>query len=449
MSNGAPHRDSIFGGVLLLAVGVLFLVNRFDSQFHLGHLIRRYWPLLIILWGVAKLIDHFLVHSDGQRGPLLTGSEAAIFVFVIILLFAAGLHDWLRARFPDVAVHIEPFSHRYSQSQALSPLAIPAGAHVTVHTGRGSITVHTIDSGPLTVSATMSASGSSESGANDAMKSVPVVIDKSGDSYTVHPENQENSDDDISADLDVETPKNVTLEVNSDRGDISIAGVSGSVTAASQKGDLDIHNIKGDLNADVESGNVQISGVTGDVHLKGRGDEIDIGDVNGNASLDGDFFGPVHLRNISKITHYVTPRENFTIAQLTGRLEVGSDSVQLTDVAGPVTLTTHNKDVDAENIAGRMTIVDTHASVTIRYSDPPTQDFTVTNESGDVDLTVPSESTFDIAAISRDGDVDCEFTGSLKQSNVKGTGQLVGKVGNAGPKIAITTSYGTISIHKS
>ena len=57
MSNGMPNRRSIFGGLLLIVLGVLFLIDRFDPAFRLGHLVRLYWPVLIILWGVAKLID--------------------------------------------------------------------------------------------------------------------------------------------------------------------------------------------------------------------------------------------------------------------------------------------------------------------------------------------------------------------------------------------------------
>jgi hypothetical protein len=450
VSNGSSHRDSIFGGVLLLALGILLLINRFDHTLHLGYLIRHYWPLLIILWGVAKLIDYFLARMGTARGPFLTGSEAAILILVVFILIALGLHDWMRTRFPEIAARFEPFSHRYSQSQALSPMTIPPGAHITVHTARGSVTLHTISSGQLSVSATMSANGPNESGADEEMKKVSVVIEKSGDSYAIHAVNQDNPEGQVSADLDVETPKDVSVTVSSDRGDISISGVSGNVTVTAQAGDLDIHDTNADVSADVESGNARISDVAGNVRLTGHGSEIELDDVKGNASLEGDFFGPVHLRNIAKTTRYVTPRENFTVTQLTGRMELDSDSVQLTDVEGAASLTTHNKDVDAENIAGKLQIVDAHAGVTVRYSNPPTQDFGITNESGDVDVTLPAGSGFEIAATSRDGDVNSDFTGgTLRTTSQSGTGILTGKVGNSGPKIAITTTYGTISLNKS
>jgi len=451
VSNGAPQRNSIFGGVLLVVIGVLLLLNHFNHSFHLGHLVRVYWPILIILWGVAKLVDHLRVRADGSvRGPFLTGGEAAILIFVIFVLVVLAMHDWLHTRFPDIAMHMEPFNHRYSQTQALAPVRIPAGAQVTIHTARGSITVHPTDSSSLDVSANMTASGSNEEGADEAMGKVPVKIEQNGNSYTIEPVNQDNSDAQVSADLDVSMPKTASVTAKSDRGDISISGLAGSVSVAAQKGDVDVHDIGGDVTAEIESGDAKIADIAGNVRLQGHGSDIEVDDVKGNASLEGDFLGPIHLRNITKTTRYVTPRENFTLMELTGRVELDSDSVQVSDVTGAANLTTRNKDVDAENIGGKLTIVDTHASVNVRYSNAPSQDIGITNESGDVDVTLPSGANFEISAASRDGDVNSEFSSeSLRTVNQSGTGQLSGRVGSSGPKITIATSYGTINVHKS
>ncbi len=58
MSNGQGQRSSIFGGLLLILLGAFFLLARFDPNLGVWHLFSRYWPVVIILWGLAKLIDH-------------------------------------------------------------------------------------------------------------------------------------------------------------------------------------------------------------------------------------------------------------------------------------------------------------------------------------------------------------------------------------------------------
>ena len=69
---------------------------------------------------------------------------------------------------------------------------------------------------------------------------------------------------------------------------------------------------------------------------------------------------------------------------------------------------------------------------------------------GSVDITLPSSSSFEVAAASRGGEIDNDFeTSSLKAVNDANTGKLNGRFGGQqGPKITITTSYGTISLHK-
>ncbi|MFZ0884756.1 MAG: DUF5668 domain-containing protein, partial [Candidatus Acidiferrales bacterium] len=146
MSNGVRQRSSIFGGLLLILLGVLFLLARFNPDLRMWHLFWCYWPVLIILWGVAKLIDNASAHHAGQtRPPLLTGGEAALLILVVLVLAGMGIYSRVREKMPDLNINVGLFDHKASQSQELSPKTIPAGSHVTVTTGRGSITVHVGD----------------------------------------------------------------------------------------------------------------------------------------------------------------------------------------------------------------------------------------------------------------------------------------------------------------
>jgi Putative adhesin len=451
VSNGRGRRSSVSSGLLLIALGVILLLYRFEPGLHIGHLLRIYWPLLIIFWGILKLVDHVVARGDGASGaaPAQAG-EVLLLIFAILVLAGYGFHDWLRTKYPDMGIDFGPFSQQFTRSKELSPQEIPVGAHVILSTGRGNITVHTGDENTLSVTANESARGTTESNADEDMNKVPVVIEKTKDGYAVHPVNQKNSDHQVDVDLDVEVPKSVSITATSDHGDISVAGIAGAISASTQKGDFDIHDSGSDVNIEMHEGDARISDVAGNVQVIGRGAEIEVSDVTGNATLEGDFFGPVHLRNITKTTHYTTPRDTLTLVNMTGRLELDSDSIQLSDVAGAANLLTHNRDLDVENVTGRLDIVDTHTSVTVRYSDPPRQDLNITNDSGSVDVTLPSSSNFEVAAASRGGEIDNDFeTSSLKAVNEADTGKLNGKFGGPqGPKITITTSYGTIFLHK-
>lgn len=443
-----PRRRSIFSGLLLIFLGVLFLLFRFDPDLRLSHWIWRYWPVVIIVWGVAKLVDHLAARGTGQRPTVLTGGEAALLVVVIFCLAGVGLADYLRHR-PDFHFDFHPFAEHYTQSDELPAQKIPPNAHVTIQTDRGNITVHTGGGDDLRVTVNKSASGSNRSAADERMSGVKAVIERTDSGFSVHPLNQQDWEGDVEADLDVEVPKTASITASSGGGNITIAGLAGAVEANASHGDVDIHDATSNVSVTQSSGNVRLSDIAGNVSVSGQGSEVEVSDVAGDASFSGEFFGPIRLRNIAGTTRYGSSRSAFVLTRLTGRLQLDSGELQVSDVAGPVKLATHNKDIDAEDVAGPLEIADSHGDVTVRCSRPPAASISISDESGQVDLTLPAGSSFQISAASQSGEVDTEFQDpSLRLVNDPSVGRLSGKIGAGSPKITIVTSYGTISLHK-
>lgn len=451
MSNGQQKRSSVFKGLLLILVGALFLLYRFDPALRIGHLFWRYWPVIIILWGAAKLIDNLVAERTGEtRPPFLTGGEVALLVLILFLLGGVAIKEWVQNRYPNADIELSPFNHRFSQSQELAPKTMPAGARVALITGRGNLTVHTGEGDEIRVTVNKSVSSSSESSANESMDGVNVVIEQTSDGYTVHPVNQGNSESRPSIDLDVQIPKKVDVAASSGRGDISIAGIAGAISAATQDGNVEVHDAGSDVHADLQKGDVHLTNVAGNVRITGRGNQVEVADIAGDATIDGDFYGPIRVRNVAKTTHYTSQKTDLTLAHVIGRMELDSGQIDISDVAGSVKLTTRNKDIDVENVAGRLSISNSDGAVKVRCSNPPREDMNIANESGEVDVTVPARSLFDISAVSHSGEIQSSFSGpSLKIENGEDGARLNGTVGGHGAKITIATTYGTIYLRKS
>lgn len=444
----AGPRKSIFSGLILILLGVLFLLFHFYPELQLGWFIWRFWPVVLVVWGFAKLIDHLFARHTGERTTVLSGGEAALLILLIFCLAGLGFADWVRRR-PNFDFNFHPFSDNYSQSEALPAKKIPAGAHVRVTTRRGNISVHATDGNEVHVTLNKKASAASESAADERMAEVKTSIEQTSGGFEIRPANQESWEGIVAADLDVELPKTANVTASSDHGDVTVAGISGIIEASSKNGDIEIHDAGSDVSATLEKGDLRISDVAGNLRVNGRGSEIEVSDVKGDATFDGEFFGPIRVRNVANTTRYVSQRSDLTLVHMTGRLELGSEELQVSDVAGSAKLATHNKDVEVENIAGPLEISDSHGDIKVRCARPPTSDINVTNDSGQVDLTLPAHSSFEISAESRSGEVDSEFEDpSLQLANDDNMGKLSGKYGARGPKIAIVTSYGTISIHK-
>ena len=308
MPNGIRRRGSIFVGLLLVVIGVIFLLDRFDPAFGLGHLIRRYWPVLIILWGVAKLIDHIAAQKTGEaRAPLLSGGEAALMIVLAFVLAGFGFRDWIREHYPDFNIELPPFHQSYSQSHQLTAQTIPSGAHVTIDTGPGDISIRGTDGNELQVGVKEVAWAPSQSRANDLMRNVNVVIEQDGNVYRVHPVRRYDFHPRVGVNLDVALPKTASIEVHTDRGDIQVSGITGSVAVRTGGGDVDVHDTGSDVTVDLQEGNAKISGVSGNVKLTGRGGDVDVRKISGDATIQGAYVGSIRASDIGKTLRCASP----------------------------------------------------------------------------------------------------------------------------------------------
>jgi hypothetical protein len=451
VTNGPFRRPSIFPGLLLILLGILFLLARFNPEFRLWHEIWRFSPVLLVLWGVAKLFDTFQAsRTHEERPPMLTGGEAALLILVVAVLGGMTVISHIREAHPDMKLDIGMFNEDSSTVQELPAKTIPKGAHVAISTTRGDIHVHgSDDDTEIRVSATKAAHGASESAAKERIDSVDVVIDSANGGYTVHPVNQDDSHGNVRVDLEISVPSSVVLAATTQHGDVQISGVDGAVAATSGQGNVEVHDSGSDVAAQISQGDVRVTNATGTVSVAGKGTEIEITDVKGDANVRGEFYGPIRVRNVAKNTHYSSQKAEIQVTKLTGLLELDAGSIDVSDAGGAVKITTSDKDIDVENVAGKLTIADHNSAVRVGYDDPPKEEINIANSSAAVDLTLPTEATFEINAVSTGGKADSDFEGSMiNTTNDGGNGKIMGRVGTGGPKITIATSYGQISLRK-
>lgn len=443
MSNGTTQRRSVFGGLLIILIGVLFLLHNFVPGLGIGRLFARYWPLLLIFWGLAKLFDHFAAQRTGQtKPPILTGGEIALLVIVFVVgagFVAMGHISPSDMAFPDL------FEEKTTSTEELPPQPLKPGAKISVSTNYGSISVHTGETNDIRVIATKIISASSESEGKRRAEQIKVNLIPVAEGYEVRPDTVSGAE----VDLEMNVPKQVSIAANSGKGDISAADLTGSVSATAQHGNVQVHDVTGDIDASLHRGDARITGIQGNVRLAGSGSELELADIKGDATIEGEFYGPIRVRNVAKAVRFVSSRTDLIVVQLPGRMEMDSGQLQLSDTPGGVTLITKNRDVNMENVAGRIHIENRHGDINVQLRQPPHEEISISDESGEITLTMPAGSNFEIVASSRSGEIQNDFQSpALKSNRDKENSQLEGKVGTLGPQIRLTTTYGTIHIRK-
>lgn len=448
MSNNKPKRRPIFSGLILILLGCLLLAQNFRPELRVWEVFRDYWPVLLIIWGLAKMFDYFAARRTGDPSPpAFTGGE----FFLLLLLFAFGgalsFVDWA-GKNTDMDFEWGP-GPRYSFSEEMIQKNVKPAASIMISTDYGDITVLPEETPEIRVVALKSVGGiGSESHAKERADQVKVEIREDAGNYTVRPLDSK-SGRRVSVDLEVHVPKQAGLDARTSRGNIKIAGLAGAVSADSRRGDVDIRDAGKDVTAEIRSGSLQISNVKGSVRVHGRGSDIEVSDVEGDASIEGEFSGPIRVKNVAMSMHFLSQRTDLTIGSLAGRMEMDSGDLRIFDAGGSVVLNTSHKDVRMDNVGGRIRIDNKKGDVELRLKNAPKDEIEVNNESARIDLTLPANSAFEIVASSRNGDIDTSFEdAALKKSDESNTAKLEGKIGTRGPQIRLKTTYGTVSLRK-
>lgn len=51
----STKRESLFWGVIILVLGMLFLLRNFGLHVNVWHLLGKYWPLILVYIGVKNV----------------------------------------------------------------------------------------------------------------------------------------------------------------------------------------------------------------------------------------------------------------------------------------------------------------------------------------------------------------------------------------------------------
>ena len=447
MARTQARSSGLFSGLVLLSAGILLLLHNY-GHLDLHEFFTRWWPLLIIFWGIVKLYERTVGQKFGSGGGGISAGELFLVLGMLALMGMVVAVDYGKEKFGDTIEDIR--GDNYSFDLDVSPKEISPNAHVVVRTTRGDITVRSSDDAQIRVTAKKNVKTWSETEAGRIAKPVNVEITKNGDTYEVHPTGYDLSDARISVDMEVAVPRKSTLTIRTDKGDVTASDFAADVGVTNQNGDVEVRDTAADVLIEMRKGDVKVSDTKGDVKVSGKGGEIDVSSATGSLTLDGDFYGPVRADRIAKGLRVVSAKTDLTLSALSGHMEASSGNLDIVDAPGNLSLRTRDVEVNVENPGGKVNIDNRNAQTTVRFSSAPKDEVQITNSSAGISLTIPGSSSFEIVADCRNCEIESEFTGLAATKSESGDAHLAGKYGSGhGAKITLKTSYGNIELRRS
>ena len=199
--------------------------------------------------------------------------------------------------------------------------------------------------------------------------------------------------------FEVTVPMGVRVVARAQSGDIAISGTQGEVDARSQSGDIKIDDVAGRLDVGTLSGDIEARGVNGDVQIK---------------SVSGD----IRLSNFKG--------ENFEGETVSGSIELVN--------AGGRYVRSHT----------------TSGDLVYEGSIDPSGRYELSAHSGDIRLTIPSNTSAQLSVSTWSGSLESDFPITLRPGEHGiGSGQakrFTFDIGNGAARISAETFSGDITI---
>jgi len=448
-----PRHRSFAGPFVLIILGTVFLLGTMHilSVGKLAHLFASYWPVLLILWGVIKIVEHQQARREGTRASGI-GAGGVLLVVMIVVFGLIGNQlervNWSGLReginiddndFPNFFGDTFNYNDHLEQN-------FPGDASLKVIDTHGAVSVHAADDDKITVVVRKRIAAENQSDADKYNSATKPTITAIGGLLTVNAMAEASGDHPVEVDLDISLPRKAAVTVSSRRGDVNVSGRSGNVDIAAQHGDTSVDDVTANVKVTQEKGSVKIEQVTGDVQVGGRVSDVTVADIKGSAQLEGEFQESVKLERIAKTVTFKSSRTDMDFSKLGGSLDLDSDELHADEIAGPVRLTTRSKNIRLEAVSGDVRLKDDNGTVELIMR--TLGNVQIDNRNGDVQLAVPDKAGFRLDASTRSGgEIQSDFP-ELKINNDEHESRANGTVGNGSSHIVINNEHEGIEIRK-
>ena len=213
---------------------------------------------------------------------------------------------------------------------------------------------------------------------------------------------------------------------------INARGLRNDATVRTANGSIELERIGGRVNAETMNGRIRINDVGGDVIAKSYSNSITVTNARGFVVADA-LNGNVIVRGAGDGARAASVSGSVQISDSKGRIEAGATngSISLNNIDG--------KDVSAKSANGSVLF-------TGRFYESGRYEFFSAN--GNVVLTLPPESNFNLTVKSDNGSINTEFPLKLEPGAQLGRGPIVGVIGRGGADVRAISANGAVHIKK-
>jgi DUF4097 and DUF4098 domain-containing protein YvlB len=445
------RRGSLVFPLILILIGVLFLINNFNPALGVFAIAGRYWPYLLIGWGVLRIGEILAAYQRGQALPQagITGGEW--FIAIFIALIGGGIAGY--GRFADgtfanrVNIRgLEVFGESYDFP--LSAAVPAAGANrIVIDNLRGNARIVGGDTDQVQVTGRTTVRAFEESAAREIGERVQLeVLPESGHILVRTNQAKSTGGERISSDLDIIAPKGFTVECRGRFGDFDVSGFAGDVEVRSDNAGVRLEDIAGNVRLDLgRSDIVRATNVKGNVDVKGRGSDLELENVGGTVSVIASYYGDLQFRNIARQMRYESNNSNVVFERIPGYVRFSRGDLTAARIAGPVRIQSNSKDVRISDFTGALDIDVRRGDIELFPGASKFDRIQAKTGNGDIELGLPESGSARLNARVGRGRIENDLDSAMRVEKSDRGAELTG---GSGPEVMLNSNRGTITLRR-
>jgi hypothetical protein len=379
------RRPSLFGALLWTGLGLLFLLRNLGIGLDFWSLAGRYWPILLILLGLGKVLD-YLFHKQA-----MSVSVGEIIGILLLLLIGSAISRFSESdvgrMFRNMPLQVGDISLRPGQwigeSHAYNEeITYPLQAAVPIYVENtyGSVTlspgsdreihirlrklVYAEESRAKNIAAEIHVEGrpvtpgelpagfkpEAESGRN-------VFLIKT-DRDVLNPRNYV-----FNTDLEILVPKNSELHVNNAYGEIHASGLNGTLDLSTTHRPLEVRDCTGKFKISNSYAESRLTNLVGNLTLGGRG-RMYVENIKGDIDVSNEY-SPVEVFDVDGKVVVSSTEGNVRLERITKAVVINGlgTQVRASSLKDSLKAATSHRDVELSDIALDVSLESSYANL--------------------------------------------------------------------------------------
>ncbi len=369
-----------------------------------------------------------------------------VLLILIIILIGLSINSILKIKELGLPA-IMQFGGKANYFKEVKELKFSKGGSIDVQNSYGAIEMIPWDKEVIKIELEKIIYSNDENRARTLAEKIYLTLEQQGEKIMIYTNRDEISLKSINVrtNMQIHAPPDAYTSIKLDHGELGISDMTGNFKIEAEHSEIDMKNIIGNIFINEEYSDLLLESIEGSTNMKLLYGESITQNIHGILTLDMKN-SSAEINKILKDARITSSYSDLEVEEINGNFEADCENTELyaSNISGDAIIKNTHKDITLRKIGGHLKIESEHCDIDVERV---ASNATILSEYGEIYFSIPSNMSFSVDLLARNGDIESSFDLLSPIEESRGT-SLVGNVGEGGPFYKIETSYNDIHLEK-